>query len=115
MVFSPDGRALASTSLHLNEGLRLWDADTGVCNHILGGPALSIAFSPDSKVLASGLLDAVRLWEVATGSPRQNFAVSGSPPPAVHSILTRWRRSGFGFKSVCAAVACCYRVAQTGF
>ncbi len=74
LAWSPDGRRLATASLLQTTGIgdaRLWDADTG---QPIGAPLAHInwvaatAFSPDSKLLASGGYDAaVQFWDSATG------------------------------------------------
>jgi WD40 repeat protein/tetratricopeptide (TPR) repeat protein len=66
---SPDGRFVAATS-----GLvvRIWETATGRLVQVLGGHdarVMSIAFSPDGQLLASGSSDqTVRIWVVATGA-----------------------------------------------
>ncbi len=72
VAISPDGRLLAS-----GQGLeiRLWDLETGNVLRTFGGHegfVRSVAFSPDSLMLASGSADStVRVWDVASGSARR--------------------------------------------
>ena len=81
--FSPDGGMVAiifennlldKSTEHLIE---LWDVNTGQHIHTLTGHTddiLSIAFSPDSRTLASGSRDkTIRLWDVNTGQHKQTF------------------------------------------
>ena len=93
VAFSPDGKTLASGN---NSDVLLWDVATGKVINLLGRPdagpggeaeieyapelvrcagdpsdfrwVMSLAFSPDGKMLASGSLDrTVRIWEPGTG------------------------------------------------
>jgi WD40 repeat protein/actin-like ATPase involved in cell morphogenesis len=67
VVFSPDGKTLATISTY--GALRLWNAAThqAVENPLGGSPGFvkDVAFSPDGSVLATASTDAtVRLWDL---------------------------------------------------
>ncbi len=68
MVYSPDGRYLASGSS--DKTIKIWEVATGQELRTLTGHSegvLSVAYSPDGRYLASGIGDgAIKIWEVAT-------------------------------------------------
>jgi WD40 repeat protein len=76
LAFSPDGKTLASGSLH-DGNIKLWDIATGANTRRLGGQEgdvtiQSVAFSPDGKLLASAVGvknagTALKLWDMTPG------------------------------------------------
>jgi WD40 repeat protein len=64
VIFSPDGKILASSD---SKTIKLWSVETGHELSSLKGLG-NIAFSPDSKILASASDDnTIKLWSVETG------------------------------------------------
>lgn len=78
MVFSPDGRTLATSSW--DSTVRLWDASAGAPRATLRGAGFdlrSLAFSPDGSTLATGDRSGpVRVWEVSTGASRSTLGAA---------------------------------------
>lgn len=75
LFFSPDSRLLASWSVQYGSlTLKQWDARTWQVKRTLSKPdlhATSVAFSPDSKMLATGCADeAVKICNIQTGAVR---------------------------------------------
>lgn len=69
VVFSPDGRTLATAGV--NNTIKLWEVSTGKEIHTFKRHrdyVTSIAFSPDGQMLASGSEDqTIKLWDIKTG------------------------------------------------
>jgi RNA polymerase sigma factor (sigma-70 family) len=72
-ILSPDGAIRAVTK---EKGIHLYDARSGKELDPLadqeGRGAYSLAFSPDSKLLAGSYTSGVRLWDIATRKPIQH-------------------------------------------
>ncbi len=68
LAFSPDGKLIATGN---GKSVKLWDATNGQELKTLSGHTdliWSVAFSPDSKQLASGSHDkSVKVWDIAKG------------------------------------------------
>lgn len=69
VIFSPNGKLLASCAEEGDDTILLWDAQTGNLLRAITEDAdiASIAFSPDSSTLASATYHGeIRLWDVVT-------------------------------------------------
>ena len=75
IVFSPDGKQIASGSI--DKTIKLWDATTSDLQKTLVGHSswvTAIAFSPDGKQIASGSNDkTIKLWDVAKSLKASKF------------------------------------------
>ena len=70
LVFSPDGKQLASASA--DQTIRLWNVDSGAVAQTFNLPQrtdwVALAYSPDGKTLASGSDSGeIYLWDIASG------------------------------------------------
>jgi eukaryotic-like serine/threonine-protein kinase len=77
IVFSPDGKQIASASQ--DQTIKVWDAANGQEVFTLKGHTngvTSVAFSPDGKQIASGSLDnTIKFWDASTG--KESAALKG--------------------------------------
>ncbi|MGH7171594.1 MAG: WD40 repeat domain-containing protein, partial [Gemmataceae bacterium] len=111
LVFSNDGRLLASLSsanarASTKGKVRIWDLVTGVALPPLADPwALSIAFAPDSRLLATAGAalyplpireQPIRLWDLATGKEVERFEGHGT---LAGSLVTRTDGGALAFSA----------------
>jgi WD40 repeat protein len=62
VVYSPDGRLIATTN---DKGVNLWDAETGELLSTLGEARYPVAFSRDGRTMVTGARnDTALLWEI---------------------------------------------------
>jgi WD40 repeat protein len=81
IAFSPDGKLVAAASADQPRGglIRLWEVATGKESRQFVTKDEAIAFSADSRVLATaGRGEKVTLWDMDTGKERTSFSL---PPP----------------------------------
>jgi dipeptidyl aminopeptidase/acylaminoacyl peptidase len=78
-VFSPDGKWLAAVCFskadrEMRSKLKVWNVETGAELPQFQGQRVplgsTLAFSPDSKIVAAEADDGIYLWEIATGKKR---------------------------------------------
>jgi WD40 repeat protein len=91
IAFSPDGSRLAYVGMADSGSangiyLVIWNTRTGELLHSLASKkdpqALSVAFSPDGRRLATGWSNGeVRVWDVATGKKIRSYRPDPSPTP----------------------------------
>jgi WD40 repeat protein len=89
VAFSPDSSLLSTGSGFYDRSgeVILWDLGTGSPLRLLeghGGEVLTVTFSPDGTLLASGARDgAVRIWNRETGRPGRQLQAAGAPVASV--------------------------------
>ncbi|MCI0464994.1 MAG: WD40 repeat domain-containing protein [Gemmataceae bacterium] len=79
--FSPDGKWLASCSVHDNT-VRVWDLTAGGRMRVLPGHVgahyvRAVQFLPDGRFVSGGSDNALRLWDPATGKEVRHFPLHG--------------------------------------
>ncbi len=84
MLMSPDGTTLISSGD--DSGINIWDWATGkyvatFLEH--DANIMSLAFTPDSKILVSGALDGIKVWRINPNRPLYTLLGFGNPIYAV--------------------------------
>ena len=77
-TISPNGETFATS--HYDYSVRLWDIERGVKRvRLIGHTTIPdvLAFSPDGAILASGSRETVHIWDVAHGTERARFDLTG--------------------------------------
>lgn len=83
VVFSPDGQTLVSCGNFEGDNgyIKIWDVKTGKLKQTLApgisnfGASPSLAFCPDSEMIAAGRIGAVQLWDLQTLSERYTLEI----------------------------------------
>lgn len=91
VIFSPDGRTLASASS--DRTFQIWDVTTGTRQHVINYKghnwAVAIEYSPNGQLIAAGQSDGTTcIWDVKTGACRQTL----NGTDARDGFLVRWVR-----------------------
>ena len=109
VVFSPDGKRLASASW--DNTVRVWDASTGRKMLTLNGHTelvVRVAFSPNGKRLASvGHDGSIKVWDATTGQEKLTFKGHDQAPVFGVAFSPDGKRTSLGSRSVVVWVGFC--------
>jgi WD40 repeat protein len=96
VAYSPDGKSIVS----LGGTLIVWDARTGrekwSVPNVMGMPVSSVAFSPDSKILAGNVNLVIKFWDAQTGKEVGTTNEIGGSPLAYSPDGKSLAGGGFG-------------------
>jgi WD40 repeat protein/uncharacterized caspase-like protein len=93
LVFSPDGRLVATATLHSGI-VKLWETATGrelrdvtSANQVAFGTAPFVAFSKDNRLIATASGDnSIKIWDLISGREQRTFVASPEHSTGIHFI-----------------------------
>lgn len=87
LLFSTDSRLLASVSRDYSV-LTIWDLETGTekLSMRFRDSILNVAFSPESRIIATGTFGTIQLWDIETGNCKASLQDTSGHAPTTDAL-----------------------------